>query len=48
MSGKPLDGNTKVSLIQYYKLGLQTKDIAKKTVVSEESVRCLVAKFKAS
>ena len=48
VSGKHLDGATRVSLIQCYKLGIQTKDIIKKTAVSEESVRCLVDKFKAS
>jgi len=48
MSGKPLDRDTRVSVIQCHKLGLQTKDIVKETGVSERSVRRLVAKFKAS
>ncbi|MPC29163.1 hypothetical protein E2C01_022383 [Portunus trituberculatus] len=48
MSGKPLDHDTRVSVIQCHKLGLQTKDIVKETGVSEQSVRRLVAKFKAS
>ena len=48
MSGKPLDGDTRVSVIQCHRLGLQTKDIVTETGVSERSVRRLVAKFKAS
>ena len=43
MSGKPLDGDAKVSVIQCHKLGLETKDIVKETGVSERSVRRLVA-----
>ena len=48
MSGKPLDGDTRVSVIQCHRIGLQTKDIVKETGVSERSVRRLVAKFKGS
>ena len=48
MSGKPLDGDTRVSVIQCHRLGLQTKDIVTETGVSEQNVSRLVAKFKAS
>ncbi|MPC94533.1 Transposable element Tc1 transposase [Portunus trituberculatus] len=48
MSGKPLDRDTRVRVIQCHKLGLQTKDIVKETGVSELSVRHLVARFQAS
>ena len=48
MSGKPPDGDTRVSVIQCHRLGLQTKDMVTETGVSEQNVRHLVAKFKAS
>lgn len=48
MRGKPLERDTRVSVIQCHKLGLQTKEIVKETNVNARSVRRLVAKFKAS
>lgn len=48
MSGKALDHETRVRVIQCHQLGLQTKDIVNETGVSERSVRRLVATFKAS
>ena len=48
MSGKPLDGDTRVSVIQCHRQDLQTKDMVTETGVSELNVRRLVAKFKAS
>lgn len=48
MTGKPLDHDTRVSIIQCHTLDLQVKDIVMKNSVSEARVCHLVAEFKAS